>query len=260
MLSDTFNLEQFNANGFCVVRDVLTPAELSQLRSIIEKLARWEVQTGAAHLYAGNGELQRVWNLLNKAPGFQNIVCRDIVVDALDKIFDRPTSQQKYFLSSLQANILRPGAVQQKVHIDTPVPEPLPPWIIKANTIWLLDDFTSINGATEVIPGTHKLDYKPRADDPALARLQTVTAPAGSVLFTHGALWHRSGANQSSATRTVILGSFAASFAREIANEENIVGLVDETVRQGFSETLKRIVGFDHGIKVGSLQPPPDRG
>ena len=39
----------------------------------------------------------------------------------------------------------------KKLHIDTQIPDPLPPWPIKANSIWMIDDFTEQNGSTEVI-------------------------------------------------------------------------------------------------------------
>ncbi len=80
----------------------------------------------------------------------------------MEWIFDRKTPHQKYFLSSFHANILGPGCPKQKLHIDTPVPEPLPDWPIKANSIWMLDDFTILNGATEVVPKSHKLKFKPK--------------------------------------------------------------------------------------------------
>ena len=52
----------------------------------------------------------------------------------------------------------------------------------KANSIWLLDDFTEENGATEVVGGSHRLDYKPTRDDDANIGSKA-TAPVGSVLF-----------------------------------------------------------------------------
>ena len=38
-------------------------------------------------------------------------------------------------------------SLQQKIHLHTPVPEPLPIWPIKVTTVNLLDDFTEDNGA-----------------------------------------------------------------------------------------------------------------
>jgi ectoine hydroxylase-related dioxygenase (phytanoyl-CoA dioxygenase family) len=132
------------------------------------------------------------------------------------------------------------------------VPEPLPPWIIKANSIWLLDEFTETNGSTEVIPGSHLRTRKPRRDDPADDDgIIKVIAPSRSVVMTHGAIWHRSGANLSSAERVVLLGSFAASYAREIASEEDIVRCLDPKSLGAMSKELKNLIGYYHGLKPG---------
>lgn len=54
----------------------------------------------------------------------------------------------------------------------------------------------------------------------------------GSVLIIHGALWHRAGANKSKVNRVGLLGSFAASYAREIANEENQSRIIDKFTKK----------------------------
>ena len=123
------------------------------------------------------------------------------------------TPSIKILPSSFQANILHPGCNKQRLHIDTPVPEPLPDWPIKANSIWMIDDFTESNGATELCAGSHRRKFKPNITDDKEAINTKAIAPAGSVLFTHGALWHRAGANISKKSRVALLGSFAASYA-----------------------------------------------
>lgn len=244
--------DAFNRDGFVVVPNVLTAAEASNIRALVLSLAATELAGNAGHAYSASGRHQRVWNLLNKGQVFSDLIQKPLVLEAMEWAFDRQTSHQKYFLSSLQANILMSGAEPQQWHLDTPIPEPHPPWIIKANTLWLLDDFTETNGATEVVPGSHLIPRRPRPDDAIITdKGIKVIAKAGSVIFTHGALWHRSGHNQTENSRVALLGSFAASFAREIANEENILSVVDPSILAQASDDLKRILGVGHGIKPG---------
>lgn len=253
MLSDAHKF-QFTKDGFFILENVLDVEKIALLKRAVNYLAETELSLGVGHLYSSTGKLQRVWNLLNKSSLFREIIQYPAIVDTMDWIFDRDTAHQKYYLSSFQANILSPGAEAQKWHLDTPVPEPHPTWDIKANTIWLLDDFTEANGATEVIPGSHAFNMRPQVADTILQTArQKVIAKAGSVIITSGMLWHRSGDNRSDQTRTVLLGSFAASYAREIANEENYAVVLDRAVADSASETLKRILGLDHGIRPGAL-------
>jgi len=242
--------EFFESNGFVVLQGMLREDELRELRRIVYDLASEEFREKRGHNYGHN--MQRVWNLLDKHDTFHDLILSPQLLAWMDRIFDRPTPHQKYFLSSFQANILKPGAQPLQLHIDTPVPEPLPPWVLKANSIWVLDPFTECNGATEVIPGSHRRTRKPNRSDPEDHHgIVKVIAPAGAVILTHGALWHRSGANTSDGTRAVLLGSFAASFAREIASEEDIVRCVSAATMDRFSVELKTLVGYFHGLKPG---------
>lgn len=253
MLSQEHQL-QFQKDGFFILENVLDAEKLALVRRAVNYLAEAEQTLGMSHLYSTSGKLQRVWNLLNKSSVFREIIQHPDIIDAMEWIFDRDTTHQKYYLSSFQANILKPGAEAQKWHLDTPIPVPHPVWTLKANTIWLLDDFTETNGATEVVPGSHVFPDRPQNTD---AILQTagkkVIAKAGSVIITSGMLWHRSGDNRSDASRTVLLGSFAASYAREIANEENHSVVLEPEVVAHASDTLKRILGLDHGVRPGAL-------
>jgi ectoine hydroxylase-related dioxygenase (phytanoyl-CoA dioxygenase family) len=97
-----------------------------------------------------------------------------------------------------------PGAPAQPLHVDSAgefetVPDV--PWMI--NSIWMLTDFSARNGATGVVPMSHRSRLKaPPADmgmDSPMVR--TLTGKAGSVVLWHGGLFHGAGANSSSETR-----------------------------------------------------------
>ena len=69
------------------------------------------------------------------------------------------------------------------------------PWMI--NSIWMLTDFTVANGATRIVPMSHRSRLKRppadlEADDPAI---RDVTGRSGSVMMWHGGLFHGAGAN-----------------------------------------------------------------
>lgn len=247
-------LNDFNRDGYVVIQDALSQVQVAKLKQRVGELAAKEQESGRSHFYSQSGKLQRVWNLLSKGAIFSEVLDQELIITAMDKLFDRDTIHDKYYLSSFQANILMAGAEAQKWHLDTPIPEPHPDWIIKSNTIWLLDDFTETNGATEVIPGSHLIPHRPQTDHPLfISGQKKVLAKAGSVIITHGALWHRSGHNQSDQSRTVLLGSFAASFTREIANEENMTRVISQESYQGLSPNIQRMLGRDHGIKPGAI-------
>ena len=73
------------------------------------------------------------------------------------------------------------------------------------NSIWLLDDFTASNGATRVVPGSHRARTVPRLalPDPAARHPDEVlvTGPAGTVVVFNSHLWHGGTQNRSDRTR-----------------------------------------------------------
>ena len=254
--------KDFAENGYALIPNLLNDKHVSKLREKVVYLADYETSQKESYIYPfdKSGKTQRVWNLINKDQVFHDLFEIDFIDEFMNWIFDRKTKHQKYFLSSFQANLIFPGADKQRLHIDTPVPEPLPSWPIKANTIWFLNDFTETNGATEFLPGSHKFSYKPTDVDDRNLTLKKACGPAGSVLVTHGALWHRAGRNDSSNVRIGLLCSFAASYAREIASEEDHSIVVDKDVIKKASPRIKKILGIGHGIKMGALVKPPTPG
>jgi ectoine hydroxylase-related dioxygenase (phytanoyl-CoA dioxygenase family) len=241
----------YQSFGFIVLEEFLTQDIVTTTKNVIASLHAQEVENDSAYKYAEN--VDRVWNLVNKHILFSDLITNPLIATLMDAIFDRDTVHQKFFLSSFQATYVRPGAKAQALHIDTPVPNPLPPWEIKANTIWLLDEFTDINGATEIVPGSHKYGRRPVDSDlKDHAGLQKIKASAGSLIVTSGYLWHRAGANLSQGVRTALLGSFASSAFREISSEEDIVRKSFNNKNFQMSDKCWELVGGLHGIKAGN--------
>ena len=70
---------------------------------------------------------------------------------------------------------------------------PETPWMI--NSIWMITDFTVENGATLVVPFSHRARRRPSGSDIAESHPVPVCGRRGSVLLWHGGTWHGQGAN-----------------------------------------------------------------
>lgn len=251
----------FLDQGYVVVNLNIDLEFLKKTRDIVLELAKYEDESGdngfyenrnreEGNIYSENKKLQRVWNVLNKHEIFHLFPLSNNHKEAMKKIFFRDTSHALYTISSYQANILYPGAAKQKIHLDTPVPEPLPPWPVKVTTVNLLDDFTAENGATMVSPKSHKLRKKPKPGSNDEKTLKSIIAPFGSSIMLHGGLWHASGENISNKKRVAILGSYAASYVRDIAYEENHIQIKNESI--SFNPELEELLGYDNKTKPGA--------
>ena len=97
-----------------------------------------------------------------------------------------------------------PGAPAQELHVDSAsqfneVPDV--PWMI--NTVWMLTDFTVENGATGVVPLSHRSRLKrpPPEITPDSTLITPITGRAGSVILWHGGLLHLARPNTSDQIR-----------------------------------------------------------
>jgi ectoine hydroxylase-related dioxygenase (phytanoyl-CoA dioxygenase family) len=113
---------------------------------------------------------------------------------------------QTYCLGGLHGRNPRPGFGQQGLHSDClrgPGDE-----CILITALWMLDDFTPENGATRVVPGSHRIT-RPLSKGLAqpLARHpdeKIIVGRSGSVLMFNGYLWHSGRRNDSEGPRRAV--------------------------------------------------------
>ena len=256
-----FNNKTFEEKGYQKIDKLIDIERVVEVRKEINKIAKNEDLSGDSCFYVnrkdtlGNAitdkkEAQRVWNLCNKSKAIGNIILNEEIENAMKEIFQRKYDGDLYRLSSVQANILYPGAKAQKIHIDTPFPEPIPQWPAKANCIIMIDEFTEENGCTEVVPSSHKQTRRPIPDTADEKGLIKITGEPGDAIITHGNLWHRSGYNKTDEKRIAILCSFCASFINQIAFEETHWNIRNKKIN--LDKKLERLMGLNDGIQRGA--------
>jgi ectoine hydroxylase-related dioxygenase (phytanoyl-CoA dioxygenase family) len=226
--------------GYTVVPDVLAPHEASQL---LEDLDRLHAELGTSpsrNGFEGTSTL-RVYNLLAHGPRWQQVPTHPAVLPVVEGVLDPGC-----LVSSLSSIAILPGETEQPIHADDqlmPLPKPHPATV--CNTMWALTDFTAGNGATRVVPGSHRADASPIIGQP----YDTLPAemPAGSVLVWHGSLWHGGGANTTTERRVGIAMNYCAGWVRQQENQQ--LGLPLDLVRT-FEPRLQELCGFGvyHGL------------
>ncbi len=105
------------------------------------------------------------------------------------------------------------------------------------SVMWPLVDFTEANGATRVVPGSHRLSARPEPD-----RGISIPLRAGSALFYLGSLWHGGGANLTERPRTGVVLNYAASWLRPI--ETHLLS-VPPAQAAALPERLQELLGYN---------------
>ncbi len=158
------------------------------LKQALERIER-EHHLGPAKTSFEGFKTVRINNLLTYDDLFWEVPLHDNVLPVVERVLDR-----ECLLSSFCSLVLGPGQEAQPIHEDTQlIPLPRPHIPITINAIWALSDFRDDNGATRILPGSHKFASSPEYGKEYDA--VTATMPAGSVMLFDSALWHGGGAN-----------------------------------------------------------------
>ena len=248
--------EQLDTEGWVVVPDVLSVAEIEVYRARLLDLAGAERADGSGRMHSDDHGQHVRW-LMNKGREFEKLVAHPRVVPYFEHLLG-----QDYTLSTLTSNLIYPGAADAPFHVDNALgamPEPLPSFPIFVNTLWLLDDFTPENGGTRFVPGSHRwLKKPPRAEDPlALCHPDEIrlNAPKGSVFLFNGATWHATGANQTEEPRICLICFCCRSFMKPMFD---FVHFVEPEVVARATPEMRRIYGFDSRPQGPDRAPDAD--
>jgi ectoine hydroxylase-related dioxygenase (phytanoyl-CoA dioxygenase family) len=227
-------------DGFTVVENAIEPALIDGLSGALSRLERELDAKPSANGFEGRNTV-RIYNLLAHGAVFAAIPTHDAVLPIVEGVLDTGC-----LISSLSSIAIDPGEIAQPIHADDmviPLDKPHRP--IVCNSMWALTDFTEANGATRLVPGSH------RKENPQYGgSYETIPAamPKGSVLIWDGALWHGGGANTTAERRTGIAMNYCAGFIRQQENQQ--LGLAPELVKT-FSPRLQELVGY--GVYQGLI-------
>jgi len=226
------------AEGCAIVERVVPRSVLEQAERELRPYV--DATSCGSDDFAGR-RTRRTGGLIARSATCRELVMHPLVLETVGVVLGHVTSFQ---LHLTQVIAIGAGEPAQTIHRDQWAFDffPFPPdYDVQCNTIWALTDFTDGNGATRVVPGSHRFE-----DRIEIAPEETVPAemPAGSVLFYTGKLYHGGGANRSSATRTGINITYAVSWVRQ---EENQYLSVPAEVARTLPEPLLRLMGYARG-------------
>jgi len=226
-------------HGAAIVESVLSGEEIDELAATVGAI---EVGHPLGRNPFEGERSHRLYSLIARGRPFERLAEHKVAVGVLDRLL-----QPNWLLSNCQSIRLYPGETRQPWHTDDafyPIPRPRP-FPLGISTIWAIDRFSAANGATELLPGSHRwVGRKPgarRDDRPATAEM----AP-GSVLVFDAALWHRGGANATDGTRLGVTIQYCQPWLRP--QESQLLIAPPETARR-FSPRVRAMVGY-------SIHPP----
>ena len=224
---------ELDEKGYCIVEGMLSPAEVAAARDDLLRVLG-ETPTGRNDFEGFS--TQRVYALFAKTRAFDKAALDPLLLGVLDRVLGH------YQFSAPVGIHIGPGEKAQVLHTDDGVyPIARPHQELIVNTMWALDDFTDANGATRLIPQSHKWIAPPDGEDLEAMTIKALM-PAGSVMFYVGSLVHGGGANTTDKPRLGVILEFVASWLRP---QENHVIAVPHHVAAQLPERLQELLGYN---------------
>ena len=155
-----------------------------------------------------------VYNLQNKHIDFIKIASSDSIIDIVEPYLQKGSYEQADDIIIRQMTARNPSKNRglQQLHIDSRIPG-LPYSIMVVATI-MLDQFTTLNGATRLIPRSHLLKNYPE-NRKVYKNEKIITGEPGSVLLMDGGLWHGGGENIDGTSRWGVLFTYVRWFIKQ---------------------------------------------
>jgi ectoine hydroxylase-related dioxygenase (phytanoyl-CoA dioxygenase family) len=227
------------ARDGCAVIERLAPEDV--MRSALDELAPWIDATPAGRDDFAGRRTRRTGGLVARSPTCRALIQHPLILATTKQLLSGATSFQ---LHLTQVIAIGPGEPGQPIHRDQWAfdffPFPMG-YEVQCNTIWALSDFSAENGATRVIPGSHRYEDKLQLGH---EDCEAAEMPAGSVFVYTGAVYHGGGANRSQATRYGLNLTYARSWLRQ---EENQYLSVPFDVARELPDELLKLIGYQRG-------------
>ncbi|MBI4552753.1 MAG: phytanoyl-CoA dioxygenase family protein [Candidatus Latescibacteria bacterium] len=189
-------IDHLSTYGYCLLEDRI-PAEMA--RSMAERFLELHADPKNKSYISGDEHYQTFFGMMNFDDRVWACASHPDTV-AIARHFLGPTCR----VVEACSKPTWPGAPPQGLHADSAgnfAQVPDVPWMV--NTIWMLTDFTVENGATGVVPMSHRSRMKGPPPDLTLDSplIKPITGRAGSVMLWHGGLFHMARGNTSGQIR-----------------------------------------------------------
>jgi phytanoyl-CoA dioxygenase PhyH len=188
--------------GYVRLPGFIAPDRRRRLTDRIDALFATEGASAGAEFRQEPGA-QRLANLVDKGEVFVDSIVDPTVLEYLAHVLG-----PRFKLSSLNARSANPRSEEsQPLHVDAgALADESGYWV--CNTVWMLDDFTTENGALRVVPGSHRYGRRPQdaLEDPQRPHRDEVlvTGRAGDLVVMNSHLWHGGTANRTDRRRLAL--------------------------------------------------------
>lgn len=199
--------------GFAVIDGDYAPSDLANLSSAFDRtLAATHQSNGGGEELAKIDEHNTIRLPLASDPAFLDLALNPTVLAICRRLMG------DYIVLNQQNGIVNPPNAarynQGAYHRDMPYQHFVSSHPLMVNAVFCLDEFTSANGATLVVPASHKVEAFP-SDDVINSHQRQLSAAAGSFIIMDSMVFHCGGVNTTDRPRRAVNQAYSIPFIRQ---------------------------------------------
>ena len=268
--SDQATLEaDFVRWGYCLVKDAMSPEQVTAQVERMTEQAAAERKLDSAIMTSQKSTAQLVNNLVLKGQVFRDAVEFKPSAAQRGELVDRLLTKimgEGFGLGCAHGSIVHQGGGLQELHVDQAgFPMPYPPFPFGSLIIWCYTEFNLENGATYLVPGSHRTASGATTfhDGANLVRLVegepglvAVCAPPGTCILTDTRVLHGGGLRTAPGTRYAMRCHYNRWFVRALHEQASVNHHVPDSVYELLSPRLKQMMGIERSNSkpIGELR------
>lgn len=239
--------KQLEEEGYCIIPNVLTDSECNKYVDLLNRdYDKWsqfyKTSKATSHSLNDKSSEKVVYNMHNKDIAYFDLFDHQKVFPVIESVLQSGSYQNSESVNLLNISARNPAAYAdaQQLHLDSNLPgkESFPLIIV---ALFMLEDFTEENGATRIVPGSHKFDCYAE-DGKEYSEEIRVTGKKGSVLLFNGSLWHGSSKKFDDSSRWSIILGYGRWF---IKPSFDFCRNIPDSIYKQLSDSRKRLLGLD---------------
>lgn len=238
-------LRDIKSNGYCIIPDLVSHETVQQIN---EDLADAFASAPMGHGNFYGYRTQRFGGLLKRSHRAAELVMQPLILKLARTILE--PACERIQLNVAQAIAIHPGEIEQFPHCDHDMwPGPKGGQEYLMNVMWPLTEFTALNGATRMYPGTHKrqINSFDELGRPIIAECR----PGDAICFL-GSTVHGAGPNISCDVRRGVVIGYSLGWLKPY---ENSWLAYPPDVARTFSKELAELAGYtQHRPNLGNYE------
>jgi hypothetical protein len=240
-------------SGYSIFQSVVPPSLIERIRIDLPKrqaiCRQWQLKNGitsgmdgaAHHIVGGEDSLAEFLEHLFLDEFIRNYFAGEYILNSFGALINLPSTGDSYKHGHSYHRDVRTFSEGFRLLL---------------NMLVMVDEFTVANGATKVVPGSHRVKERP-SDHYVEHHAVQVAGPAGTILLFDSNVWHSAAPNSTTRPRMALTPTFSRPFFKQQLDYPRLLG--DAYPK---NEKLRQLYGFNARVPMNYdewYQPPEKR-